>query len=155
MVLLWIGPWLARPLKIQENVLATEREQKALRATDWLVNDLKQVIPGSLPVEPKEPGADSTLELQRASDARPAGEPPWPAVTVRYSLPGGMAGKGISLYRVVDGSSTLIASDLLAPDPAEPWWRLDPKLKLVIITLRFQSPDGRPLRVVRHVALPN
>lgn len=149
-LLLWLGPWLAKPARIQQKMLAVLDERKALRATDTLVNDLKQVVPGSLTLDNSTP--DKWLAFEIAGDETPPGELPGPPMSVTYSY---RADPQSSLYRTIDGSTTVVLSNLLPPDPAAPVFRVDPVLRILTMDFRLPDTKGSALRVVRRVALPN
>ena len=152
-VFFWLAFWLPKPVKVQQKLQSTLAEQKALRATDAWVNDVKQMIPGSLSLDSST--GYGPLSFQIAGAAAPSGDPPGPPVPVLYSYQPEDSGPGGSLYRTVDGTSTVILSGLLAPDPSSPLFQNDPVLRILTVDLRLKGANGPVLRVVRRAALPN
>ncbi len=152
-LLLWLSSWLTKPTLIQQQMLATFEEREALRLTDALVNDLKQMIPGTLRLESST--GQGPLTFQIAGPATPPGESPGTPVTIRYSYEPPTPGLSGSWTRIVDGTPTVVLNGLEPPMPMEPMIQQDPALRIITMSLRLKMMNGKPLRVVRRVAVPN
>lgn len=137
----WLVPWLSKPSRIQQKMQATLEQQKALRATDIFVNDIKQTLPGQLTFDPA--GQSLTLEI--------AGESPLQVRYIYQASPGPQDG----LYRIANGSSTVLLSGLVTSASSAPLFRYDSELRILTLDVLLKMVSGPPLRVVRRVALAN
>jgi hypothetical protein len=153
MLVFWVASWLSKPVRIQQKLVAAMDEQKALRATDTWVNDLKQTIPGSLHLDPSTDSGP--LSLQIAGDVTPPGELPGIPISIQYTYQPENSGSGGSLYRTVDGTTTVILGGLLNPDSSNRLFQMEPVLRILTVDLRLKTAKGPALRVVRRVSIPN
>lgn len=143
-ILLWVTPWLSTPGRLEKKLQATFDERKVLRATDLLLNDVKQIIPGSFQLAE---GDGSSVRFQVVGEFQ--------SEQVAYEFqrqPGHTEG---DLFRVVEGTATIVLSRLLPPEVDRPIFAYDSKLRLLVLDIRMKQPSGPPLRAVRYAALPN
>jgi hypothetical protein len=141
----WVATWLSKPARIQQKFVAILDEQKALRATDTWMNDMKQMIPGSLSLDS---GAGAgPLAIQIAGEGAP--------VQVRYTFQPESSGSGGSLVRTVGGTATVILSGLATPEASLPLFRIEPRLRILTLDLRLKTAKSSDVRVVRRASMPN
>lgn len=152
-LLLWMGQWFAKPTRIQQKMQATFEERQALRATDSLVNDLKQVTPGSVVLENARP--DSPLAFHVTGFPSALGEFPSAGIPVRYVFEPNVLGSEGILYRTEGGTTTVVLKNLILPDETVPLFQQDLKWRILTIQMRMKVTKGTAIRVVRRVALPN
>ena len=143
-ILLWASRWFSAPARLQGGLQAVLDEQQAFRAIDVWVNDLKEVIPGSVTVESAGEGGGLSLDVSAGTTT----------LRVRYRFEPGADGQG-SLKRVTTESTIEVVTHVLAPDAEHPLFRRDTDVKIVMLDLRKAISPLKTLRLVRRVALPD
>ena len=124
-------------------------QQVANVALDRWVKDLKEGVPNSFSAG--EQSAHGTLAFTKLHlDPDHKADPRLSQIAYQFRPTSDDSG---SLYRVQDGSDTVILPNIQNPTAEDPMFTLDTDLRLVMISLRIR-PQGRPaLRFVRRVTL--